>query len=414
MPPFLAPVTRRLMIGALSAAAIGVPPTTAQAAGKPITKGTVPAASPAMRAQAPLVAAARRIKRIAAYHTGVESGLGGIRLDRARRTVEVSWKGPVPLRLHREQSRSRAARIQLTRARFTETELLGAARGLAARRSDLRGVTRIGPMPDGSGLEVGVRSFGDVRARQALSRAPVPIHYVAGQPVREATRTVDFAPYWAGALLRPAGGSNRCSTGFALVRYFFWIETRGILTARHCATTSLTFLDGAGMTIGTAETPNPPQSARFSDSLFIPTRAGARTYSGGLGSPSSAGVAGHAGSFPGQLVCTSGGATGQHCDVQVSSINNLVILMPSFTVAEGVALATERNGAVASGPGDSGGPVFMPIPSDPTRVFATGMMAGAFGATAPCPGGTEGCTTGAAFVDLGYIMTAQQAKLLIW
>jgi hypothetical protein len=409
----LAAATAIGAVAAGPAAALSAVP--ADAARKPIDPRSALSASAEVRAtlaaQAPLVAAADRIRRLDEPRDADErGGLAGIRVDDRHHAVHVWWKGPIPRSLQAERARS-DVKIDVRPARFSERELLGAARSLARRVKPRDGVARIGPVTDGSGLEMAV-----ARRRAmplaAAARRHVPVRVVRATAARAATRTADFPPYWAGATVRPLGGSNTCTSGFAIARYFLWFETmRGILTAGHCATTSTTFLDGRNFTIGTAEAGADAQSAPHSDALVIPTRSGALTYTGGIGSSTSLGVGGSTGSFVGQSVCTSGAATGQHCGARVTAINQLVFLLPSFRPVEGVALA-DGLGGPTSGPGDSGGPVFVPMPGDPMRVLGSGMIVGAFGGAVTCPDGTAGCTTGVAYVDLGYVLTAKGVSLL--
>jgi hypothetical protein len=417
----LIPTSTRLrrMAGAavcLAAATEALSGVTAEAARKPIDPGAALSAPAQVRArlaaQAPLVAAADRIRQRGEPQAGDEGGFAGVRIDERRDTLHVWWKGAIPRWLQAEWAKSKI-KIDLRSARYSEKQLISAARSLARQVRPGDGVARIGPAVDGSGLEMAVTRRRPRRvASAAAAGVPVPVRVVRASALRAATRTVDTPPYWGGATVRPLGGSNLCSSGFAVARYFLWFQTmRGILTAGHCATTSTTFLDGGGMTIGTAEPPGDAQSAPHSDALVIPTNSAARTYTGGIASFTSLAVGGVANSYVGQTVCTSGAATGQHCGVRVTAINQLVFLAPSFRPVEGVALA-DGVGGPSSGPGDSGGPVFVPKPGDPMRVLGTGMMVGAFGGSVTCPDGTGGCSTGVAYVDLGYILVAKQASLL--
>ena len=388
---------------------------------KPLTNGRslTESAAAMMRAQAPLVAAADRIKHLQTSHLAIKnSGLGGIELEVAHRTVRVWWKGQVPSVLRRQISRLRrdGIKIELRSARFSQRELLQAARMLVAQRDAYPGLQRLGPLPDGSGLEAGVATTdASGPAISALPRLAVPVRVVAepGIAQAQASRANDIPPWWAGAVFRSLGSSTSCSSGFVLARHFLGIQTsRGILTAQHCAGFGTAWADGGGQLVGTHEpAAGHAQSARFSDSLYIGAFSAARTYIGNPASSASLGVAGATTNFPGFFVCTSGAATGQHCTIRTISINNVVFL-PSGMMVEAVAFAAAPAGFTAAGPGDSGGPVFR-VGSDPTRVFAAGMIVGTAGSAAACPlPGQTGCTSGVLFVDIGYLQVAHRASLV--
>ncbi|TYB39769.1 hypothetical protein FXF50_05170 [Micromonospora sp. AP08] len=409
-----------LLLPAAAVAASDAPP--ADAGGKPVPTGTsdpsvaTGSARRIMAAQTPLLAAATRIKALAGDEG---SGLSGISLDVERRRVHVWWKGSPPTRVTNEIARQRrtGVAIDVRPGRYSERELRDAARTVLAHRAAYPGLLRIGPRYDGTGLEAVVDRNGTRIAAGPPLAFPVPTRVVVGPAAKQMGRVDDTAPFWAGGVARPVGSSNRCSTGFAVIRYFLWWESmRGLLTAEHCSFGgNVGFTTGVGTFIGTAGPPPTAQSAPHSDSLIITTSstgAAARTFDGGVGvGEFSKPVVGRADNFPGQFVCTSGAATGAHCDIRLTAINQVVILEPSFTIAEGVALGTQISGGPAVGAGDSGGPVFT-LAADPAKVLAAGMIVGGLGPVSCGNPQQSGCLNQVAYVDMGYLLVAHQVSLL--
>ncbi|MBB5872677.1 hypothetical protein F4553_006111 [Allocatelliglobosispora scoriae] len=361
------------------------------------------AAREIMAAQLPLVDAAQRFTEL-----DKDGQLGGVELVVKKKTLNLWWKGDPPAEIRAEIERQQAEhgiQIKLATSAYSQRELVEITHGLVDRFP--KGLTRIGPKVDGSGLTAAVLD-GYELDRELV---PVPVEVVHEPVLTPTSRGNDSAPWWAGGVTRGAfPNAGTCSTGFAIARYFLWWETtRGILTAEHCGFGGgLGFNDGAGQRIGQAE---PAPARRLSDSLFITTNSGARTFDGGVGvGEFSKPVVGAVGNFPGQFVCTSGAATGVHCNIRTDLINQLV-LNGGFFFVESVAIATQINGVVATGVGDSGGPVFT-LAADPSKVRAAGMMTGALNPV-PCQiGGQTGCFNRVAFVDLGFVLIAQQASLL--
>jgi hypothetical protein len=397
-----------------SALVLGVPAGPAAADDKPLPTSSDPsagstAARAVMAAQAPLLAAADRITALAG-RTG--SGLGGIALRVDKRRLDVRWKGEPPATVAAEIGRLRRTGIgvDVAPSRYSQAELTAAARTVATDLAAYPGLRRIGPRTDGAGLEAVMAP----NARAATRAFPLPTTVVAGAETHAAQRFDDTPPFWAGGVARPVGSSATCSTGFAVVRRFlFWEVLRGLLTAEHCSPGgNVGYTNGVGAFLGTAGPPGTAQSAPRSDSLVIASNAAAVMWDGPAGAGAFAKpVAGATGSFPGQFVCTSGASTGAHCNIRLTAINQLVVLQPSLTLAEGVALGTEISGGVAVGLGDSGGPVFTLAP-DPAKVMAAGMIVGGQGTVGCTIAGQTGCLNQVAYVDIAYVLTAQQVSLL--
>ncbi|MER6633907.1 hypothetical protein ABT301_37875, partial [Streptomyces sp. NPDC000987] len=84
-------------------------------------------------------------------------------------------------------------------------------------------------------------------------------------------------------------------------------------------------------------------------------------------------------SFPGNLVCASGSRTGEVCNLRVT--DTIVSYQASDGVVRGpVVIAVSESGKAAIGPGDSGGPVYQPLPDSEhfkDVVEAKGIISGA-------------------------------------
>jgi len=151
---------------------------------------------------------------------------------------------------------------------------------------------------------------------------------------------------------------------------------------------------------------------RDTDSLYIPAESSApRIYDGGVGvGEFSKPITGSTLLFPGQYVCTSGAATGVYCNIMITSTEN-IFFPPDGSFVDGVALATEQAGAVATGLGDSGGPVFTLAP-DTGKAIAAGLMIGGMD-DVPCTiSGPARCFKSVAFVYIGYVLEAHDLRLL--
>jgi hypothetical protein len=368
---------------------------------KPVEPGEPPDAI--MLAQQPLVAAAQAITALDKERTG----LGGIRLRVEKGAVEVWWKGTVPDAVRKEISaRERAGvRIILGEARYNGAELAAAQDQIVQNRDRYPGLAYLAAQPDGSGLH---GEFTDVEAARRY-RFPVDVDVTASAGNTFASRAVDSVPWWGGAITR--SGPSTCTTGFPVANFFGPFElNRGLLTAAHCdpAGSGSTFANSVGTIIGTGVTRGVPI-----DTTYIVTPSAPRVYVGGPGS-ASRGVAGPVPNFPGQLVCTSGAVTFEHCDVVNLFVAGAAIVGsprgPILVV--GVTFAASTSGGIAVGSGDSGGPVYVPI--SPFHVLAAGMIDFSVGG-GTCPGGppTSVCSSVVGYVDINIIMVSTLLHLLI-
>jgi hypothetical protein len=366
-----------------------------------------------MVAQAPLLTAAERIRNLDPKGTG----LGGIQLQVDTHTLEVWWKGDPPAAVRKEiarQERNSGIKVLLRPAQYSQRELIEAARGIMFKATAYPGLVTAGPLVDASGLEIGVTDT----ERAASLKFPVPVHVVVRTGmVLLFSRGADIEPWWAGAVTRAAvANPGACSTGFAMTQQtsIFGSRQPGILTAEHCSCGGgVVFNNGVNLPIGVAEPASTKQL--FTDSLFIPTNSGPAIYDGGVGvGEFSKPVVGKQSNFPGMFVCTSGAATGVHCNIRIDSIG-VAGTVPgqcsSNPFIEGISLATQVDGTVAAGSGDSGGPVFT-LATDPMTVNAAGIMFGANIPT-PCQGFGSVCFNQVAFTDIDSIRGSHNAEVLV-
>jgi hypothetical protein len=362
------------------------------------------------------------------------SDFAGIVVDPARERVAVYWRGSPPPPVVRAIERAHATTgvgVAVRPADHTRRELLRAARVLVAGERLPRETQRLAELayrialrPQGDSIEVSVARPDGIddadltrwsrRARRALAAAvAVPVRLVVDAPAREFGRgRLNDAPPWRGGAA--IVGEGRCSTGFAVRRA--GVRRRGapvgVLTAAHChGDPHGVFRDGTGSReVG-------PERGRIDERLdarVIPTDAvEARIYSGGVGRASefTRPVRGTGRNHVGDAVCTSGAATGAHCDLVVVNVDSFY--RPAGTgawyrVVE--ATARDRDAGVAAGEGDSGGPVFT-VTAD-GGVEARGTIAGGWGEVACGRDGLGVCTGTVAFVDIGAALDHHRAELV--
>jgi hypothetical protein len=163
-------------------------------------------------------------------------------------------------------------------------------------------------------------------------------------------RKDDCSPYWGGA--RWSGPSTSfCSSGFAVLHN----GVSKMLSAAHCGANGQVVKDGGGETMGTIQLDN---NAR--DTLLIsnaPLSSAGRIYSGpwNAGLASNRKVAGATSAYVGGYVCTSGAATGWHCNIKITAVN--AVINSTSGALFPMVRAKQIFGSVAAGKGDSGGPV---------------------------------------------------------
>lgn len=231
--------------------------------------------------------------------------------------------------------------------------------------------------------------------------AGVPVTVVGGKTAAPAatTRSTDTGPFYAGGYM-VSGGT--CSSGFALN----YQDATHITTARHCrpSTGSYTARDG---------------SASYG-SVFATSTDGAVNLLSGTGSgftfdgawDNAAGVTKHVYNIYdvglNDLICTSGGNSGVHCNVKVTASG--VYFNDGYGSFSNIRGVQQTGTDIAAIQGDSGGPVFMPYGGgDAQRVGAVGVIqAVENGSTSNCgsvhDGGTNLCSKTVLFSSIHTVI----------
>jgi hypothetical protein len=295
-----------------------------------------------------LQAAAQRLQDGA----GDEAGFTGIEAAPEDGRVRLHWSGepsdPVR-RLVAEVERD--VPVEVVAARHSLRELLAAQGPIAAEA----GVGAVVPHVDGSGLTVQYRGSLDEALRlPSIRGASVPVTIepdTTVEPLGCTGRQDDCSPYWGGA--KYIVGGSWCSTGFSLkfTSFFGTSPYYRMLSAGHCSSNGVAVSDGGGDPMGTIT-----GDADAVDLLLIKPNngvsLGGKVYVGpwNAGTASNKAIAGATASIVGGWVCTTGAATGEHCNVKITATN---VSMNGVNTVQ----VKEQAGLTAGGKGDSGGPV---------------------------------------------------------
>jgi hypothetical protein len=348
--------------------------TTAHADGKAASPATGPtgAAPSGFANWAELFAVQDKLHAAASQLLAADrNGYAGVVVSAASRELQVYWKGQVPASTQAAAGRL-GVTVRFRPARFTEQELAAEAQRLAA---DPR-VASVAAKADGSGLAVTVVAGARAGRTDLLATARMPLAVSTGQrPTGLFSRQDDIPFFWGGSRYNsPVGG---CSNGFAL-------SVPGSanvfeISAGHCGA------DGNGVVVPGQPNPTGTVLADFDprDTLAIqyPGGVAGAIYNGPFNSGTGVGVGGAVPDFVGELVCTGGASSGEHCGIQVQAVDvfvNIGIVIGPETFA---ALPA---GLCAAAPGDSGGPVYSYRPDG--RVDARGTVSAGQTGTATCPG----------------------------
>lgn len=309
---------------------------------------------------------------ITAAQSGDEDdGYGGIVADPENRRLDVFWRGPVPSRVVEAiEAARRDVPVAVMEAHHSERELLTEG----AHVTPARGVSEVAPNPDGSGITVSVTgSESEAREIPEIRDARVPVTiepFVVVEPTYD--RQDDSPPYWGGAKYSTFLGG--CSTGYSVLQQ----GVTRMLSAGHCGQDGLTAFDGGGQTMGQIRYKNPMR-----DTLLIDTPSAGRVYTKGVKSNHSIRVVGTLKSRAGNLICTSGSYTGEHCTAKIKAVNLTIAVTGGLTFGPMVK-ASRGSGKVAVGRGDSGGPVFFWHLFGVQRAYAMGTISAGSGAIGSC------------------------------
>jgi len=294
----------------------------------------------------------------------------------------VYWKGPVPASVRALVAGS-GVPVRFRPARFTHHQLVREAQRLAA---DPR-VAAIGPAADGSGLTVTLAdTVPPVNTSQAnnglLATSTVPLTVRSGPRLQLLfSRDNDTSAYWGGGQTRNAVTGGGCSTGFAI----WWNDARRMLTAAHCGINGQLVRDGGGVAgtddMGPIINDVDSRDHQMIDRLPTKSYAG-RIFTGPWSASTSIGVGGAGTDFVGNIICTGGSYSGEHCNTAPNQPPSRVTAVDQTATISGitispltVAVSTVVGGCIAA-PGDSGGPVY--TPRNDFRVDARGTITAGF------------------------------------
>jgi hypothetical protein len=392
--------------------------------------------------QPPWAEQAELLDLVEATHGAVDrvgfAGFAGFVVTPESCRLDLYWVGPPPPAVTELVSRDRRVVVH-SDAHHDHAELSHAAETLAPgsrfRRSAGVEITSVAIPPEGTGLRVGVDPRGrpiDVRstAAELTPDVGVPVRVVIERQSRPFGRINDRAPWSSGgrAMIQvDEGGSARwsaCSLGYGLRDPRTMREYT--VTAAHCfdeATDATAWNGSRRAPIGQWSAMSLPLDVAYvaTDGSSEGGGTSAHVWSGGVedGHPRVRTVTGSSPTVKGMWVCASGAATGENCGIKVSDVDvaQLATLPRSgatYTVRH-TARGLRTDLGVASGGGDSGGPVFAPSGPGPDGVQAVGVIHGGVdGARVGCGdrAATE-CSASVVFVPVGDVQRWIGAELRV-
>jgi hypothetical protein len=380
---------RFLFVSALAGVALlGVSSATG-AAPEPIPDGMSTLDYHRMMAQIPLDNAAQQIRDTVVRPGAGHDGFTEIWVDADHNTVTVYWHGTVPADIQQLfAALGKHMTVNIAAARYSKAQLDDAVNHVQANTAGLS-LGEIVPMPDGSGLTVGVRGVMPNASTQQLFGTDVAItvsHETganqsqtcqidgSNSTLTPPARCDDVRPgYWGGAVI--INGAKYCTTGFGM---HSTVDSRTYMaTAGHCGQVGDSFQNGQEQqTLGTMTHNNYWNSVRR-DAGLIETDSGNAYYDGpGIfngDTHNSKLVVGEQPSAIHDWVCVSGTKTGVICGIQIAYLNVTTGPDQNGRTQVNMAYAKHTNGGPTLG-GDSGGPVFSLAPNN--KVMAKGIHHG--------------------------------------
>jgi hypothetical protein len=266
-------------------------------------------------------------------------------------------------------------------------------------------ITEVTPLPDASGIKVGLRQPAlSAAPRAAATPAPVASrfrltfeHGVASSAPKY-DRYHDTSPYYGGGAF--SGNNGTCTLGWGVQLAG---GGRRLLTAGHCAANGEFASTGDGdhnngQWVGKVGSKSASQDIELVDPSEFGHSAGGRVFTGGFFTATDAYTSSYnmpVGSwqngFMGNFVFTSGALSGYLWNIQIGEVGQFI---PNFTFEDGttvsslgpLTVADQLNHTAAVGNGDSGGPVGM-WSADFTHVLPVGTMSlGGGGTETTCRG----------------------------
>lgn len=394
----LAPVSAVLLAVTLGVDVAGAAPSTRVGMPAP-GRAQGPAAGMRWDLQARLEGAAERIRSLAAAKR--LAGYAGAVAQPEAGKVRLYWHGAVPRDVAAQASAESGVSVELRPAAYSLDALVKEARRLMAADPGQVGarITRVGPLPDASGLLVGVDPASARRGMPTVRSSVRTVVQVA--PAFRAMigdRQNDSSPWYGGSRIRR--GSAGCTSAFPARRNSDGASV--LITAAHCG--AGTWSTPTGRTIGISSASTRNQSI---DGMYIVTNeaSGNRIYRGSFTTADSIPVRGSSDVvLLGNQVCVGGSYSGQVCTLLVTATNQFVNLQGFGTVGPGT-IAEEWNRQGASGEGDSGGPAYG-YADRGSRVSAKGIITGGDpSAPAACTGVPAGsgrsCSWRIFYVNIG-------------
>ncbi|GAA1264792.1 hypothetical protein GCM10009677_15810 [Sphaerisporangium rubeum] len=347
------------------------------------------------RRQVPMLEMADRLEEAGA---GKESGYAGVELDVVAGVVHLYWKGDAPRTVASLVSGApEGVRVEVHPAEHTAVELRERAdevirtQGLSAGGA----VHRVTPLPDGSGLEVGVTARAAVAA---VSAEPLVVRAEVETPAPYDGRWGGGSPFEGGMQI------SSCSTSFSVMKlsFFTFKLLPKLVTAAHCYQVGDWVTTGNSSTgvviVGQVQAVYPEL-----DTALIAVDPGKFVtgwmWDGGVldGSEYTKPVVGTSQARKGSLVCTSGAWSGVHCDIKITKTDST--LDWGTHVSKAVSIGDQMQNTLAAGGGDSGGPVFT-LTSDLSSVLAAGVIIGGDDSRpATCTYRSSRCSTRVFFTD---------------
>ncbi|MEU8267538.1 hypothetical protein AB0B89_10245 [Sphaerisporangium sp. NPDC049002] len=352
------------------------------------------------RRQAPMLALADDLE---ASGRAAGTGFAGVVLDVPDGIVHLYWKGAAPKAVDAVAAKApRGVRVRVHPAAYSADELRERADEIIRSRGLSAGgdVHRVTPLADGSGLELGVTRAAGTAAGNAPADPMVVNTEVESAPTPYDGRWGGASPFEGGIQI------GECSTSFGGLMSPAgpdWVYPAKLITAAHCYSVGDQVRTGNSATggpvvIGHVEAVNPAL-----DSALIAVDSGKFVtgwmWDGGVldGSEFTKPVVGTSAARKGSLVCSSGAWSGAHCDIKITKTDST--LDWGTHISRAVSIGDQLQGELASGSGDSGGPVFT-LTSDFSSVLAAGVIIGGDdGRPATCTYRSNRCSTRLFFTD---------------
>ena len=340
----------------------------------------------AMQAQDTFIQAADKIS--SAVDASNPTGFTSIELT--ANAVTLWWKGAVTAGIQNAIDQARTiAPVTVSQAPFSKAELETRADQIRTGMQDPSSTVESLSLPvDGSGIVVGTDDGAAPKSAAVFSASSsnsIPVTYVQADPLTPmagpSTRTNDgwngtkYSSFAGGGKISstvPSTGQTvTCTAGFGVTSG----SQEFLLTAGHCGYPNQTWKNGNGSrTIGNVSN----ESAKL-DLMLIRTDANRFMWDGGATSGSfTKTVTAWNKAYVGQQVCLSGATTGTHCGWK-----NTRNLDASYCISKDVYsgkkecyddLVVAQSSTLASGPGDSGGAIF--VTNGGPTVRAVGTLSG--------------------------------------